>query len=220
MADMTTMSFMMPRSGRTVAGMTTTKLLAPALLTAAFALACAHGCDGGDDLDNPEAAPDLAGRYVSDCLPSPQADGSTQYLRLDFDIDDAAWKLDYVTHADDACATKLVTVHIEGPYELERPSTAVEGAWRPASASPPRRSAPRSTACATTSIRSTAAAPPTSPPASPRTCSRPAAPASASTPVPTALPTTTWSSATATTCSSAPARPTTTCAPPPSAPPR
>lgn len=119
----------MPCSGRTVAGMTTAKLLAPALLTAAFALACAHGCDSGDDLDNPEAAPDIAGRYVSDCLPSLQADGSTQYLRLDFDLDDAAWKLDYVTHADDACATKLVTVHIEGPYELERPSTAVEGAW-------------------------------------------------------------------------------------------
>ncbi|MDC0720432.1 hypothetical protein [Nannocystis bainbridge] len=108
--------------------MTTTKLLAPALLTAAFALACAHGCDG-DDTENPEAAPDIAGTWVGDCLPSPQADGSTQYLRLEFAITGDAWKLDYVTHADDACATKLATVHIEGPYALQQPSSAVEGAW-------------------------------------------------------------------------------------------
>ncbi len=140
-AGMTTMSFMMPCSGRTVAGMTTTKLLAPALLTAAFALACAHGGDGGDDPDNPEAAPRIAGRYVSDCSPSPQADGSTQYLRA------------RLRHRRRRVGARLRHPRRRrlrhqaghrphrGPYELERPSTAVEARGRPASASPPRRSA-------------------------------------------------------------------------------
>jgi hypothetical protein len=66
---------------------------------------------------------------VSDCTPSPQADGSTQYFRLDFDLTPTEWALDYVVHGDPACDVPLVTVHIEGPYALERPSDAVAGAW-------------------------------------------------------------------------------------------
>jgi hypothetical protein len=63
-------------------------------------------------------APELAGRYGSPCLPSPQADGSTQYNRLDFVLGEADWAVDFVVHADAACSTRLVTVHIDGPYEL------------------------------------------------------------------------------------------------------
>lgn len=81
---------------------------------------------GGEDAAAP---PSLAGRWVSDCLPSPQPDGSTQYFQLDFDLGASAWDLDYVVHADDACAVPLVTVSIAGPYALERPSDAVAGAW-------------------------------------------------------------------------------------------
>ncbi|MDC0672159.1 hypothetical protein [Nannocystis radixulma] len=120
---------MMPSSGRIVSGMTTTTLLSPALLASVFALACAHGCDQEGDPETAPDAPEIAGHWVSDCLPSPQADGTTQYLRLDFTIGDADWALDYVTHGDDACANKLVTVHIAGPYTLERESETVEGAW-------------------------------------------------------------------------------------------
>lgn len=74
-------------------------------------------------------APALAGSYSSACLPSPQADGSTQYLRLDFGLTETRWDLDYIVHADDACSVRLLTVAIAGPYSIERPSSVVEGAW-------------------------------------------------------------------------------------------
>lgn len=87
------------------------------------------GLDATAGGDAGEAPPSLAGRWVSDCVPSPQADGSTQYIQLDFDLTDTTWALDYVTHGDEACAVPLVTVSIAGPYELERPSASVDGAW-------------------------------------------------------------------------------------------
>jgi hypothetical protein len=80
---------------------------------------------GGDA----SAAPSLAGQWLSDCTPSPQADGSTQYFRLDFQLSASDWEVDYVVHADADCAVPLVTVAIAGPYELERPSSSVDGAW-------------------------------------------------------------------------------------------
>ncbi|MEZ4249557.1 MAG: hypothetical protein R3B99_15115 [Polyangiales bacterium] len=86
----------------------------------------ADATTGGEDAATP---PNVAGRWVSDCLPSPQADGSTQYFRLDFELTVDAWDLDYVVHADDACEIPLVTVNIVGPYAFERPSDAVAGAW-------------------------------------------------------------------------------------------
>lgn len=98
-----------------------------------FALACGSetasapdATSGGEDA---ATAPSLVGRWISDCTPSPQADGSTQYFRLDFDLDATDWTLDYVVHGDAACEVPLVTVHIEGPYALERPSESVAGAW-------------------------------------------------------------------------------------------
>lgn len=80
---------------------------------------------GGDA----SAPPALAGHWASDCTPSPQADGSTQYSVLDFDLTDTRWDLDYVVHGDAACTAPLLTVHIAGPYALERPSASVDGAW-------------------------------------------------------------------------------------------
>ena len=94
-------------------------------------------CGGSSSPDAPDAtsggdaaaAPSLAGRWVSDCTPSPQTDGSTQYFRLDFELTDARWDLDYVVHGDATCSSPLVTVAIAGSYELTRPSASVEGAW-------------------------------------------------------------------------------------------
>jgi len=106
--------------------MTIKNLLSNTILTTLLTLASASGCDSGDDS---EAAPDIAGRWLSDCMPSPQADGSTQYIRLDFALTDADWALDYVTHGDDACTSPLVTVAIAGSYTLEQPAAEVEGAW-------------------------------------------------------------------------------------------
>lgn len=69
-------------------------------------------------------APELAGRWLSACFAQP--DGT--HANLDFDLTPARWALDYRVHADEACETRLVTVHIEGPYVLEGPS-AVADAW-------------------------------------------------------------------------------------------
>lgn len=73
-------------------------------------------------------APSIEGRWASTCLSSPQQDGSTNYFDLDFDIGAERWALDYVVHGDPQCSSRLLTVHIEGPYELGEPSKAVEGA--------------------------------------------------------------------------------------------
>ena len=77
------------------------------------------------DATAPDATPDITGAWVSECLPA--ADGS--YFVLDFDIAQDSWDLDYVVYGDDACTTKLVTVHIDGPYELGDASAAVDGAY-------------------------------------------------------------------------------------------
>lgn len=98
--------------------MTTRSLLSIALMSL---LAC--------DPAAGDAAPDLAGRWRSDCLASPQADGSTNYIRLDFDLGAEDWRLDYVTHGDAACEAPLVTVAIAGTYALAAPSAVVDGAW-------------------------------------------------------------------------------------------
>jgi hypothetical protein len=98
-----------------------------------FVLACGSESPSAPDAttggEDAAAPPSLVGRWVSDCTPSPQADGSTQYFRLDFDLAATDWALDYVVHGDAACEVPLVTVHIEGPYALERPSNVVAGAW-------------------------------------------------------------------------------------------
>jgi hypothetical protein len=109
---------------------TNTHRLLLGLLLATSGAAC-RGTTAPTSPAAPEAAnsPQLAGGWRSDCLPSPQADGSQQSIRLDFKLTDSRWDLDYVTHGGDACATPLVTVHIAGPYTLERPSAQVEGAW-------------------------------------------------------------------------------------------
>ncbi len=103
-----------------------TLVLPLCLLSSLGSTGCGESATPGEDAGDP---PDLAGRWTSDCLPSPQADGSTQYFRLDFDLDPESWALDYVVHGDAACELPLVRVTIAGPYTLERPSPTVPGAW-------------------------------------------------------------------------------------------
>ena len=119
--------------------MHTRKWLRPVLLLAALSPSLA--CDGdadplGASTDEGDAGsetgdppPDLEGRWGSACVPSPQADGSTQYFDLELELGSSRWALDYGVHADDACSTPLATVFIEGPYSLTLPSAAVDGAW-------------------------------------------------------------------------------------------
>jgi len=91
-----------------------------------FGLSLTSACDGGGE---PAQDPDLAGRYLSDCLSAPQADGSTSYFVLDFDIADDAWAVDYTVFGDGTCQSPLFTVRIDGPYEIGAPSEIVDGAY-------------------------------------------------------------------------------------------
>lgn len=74
-------------------------------------------------------APDLAGRWKSACLASPQSDGTTQHTDLDFTIDASSWAVDYTVHGNETCTAPFVRVHIAGPYTLVAPSSQVPGAW-------------------------------------------------------------------------------------------
>lgn len=96
-------------------------------ITFTLGLAFTAGCDDGEPA--PAPALDLTGRYLSDCLSAPQADGSTSYFVLDFDITDDAWAVDYTVFGDAACQSPLLTVRIDGPYEIGAPSELVEGAY-------------------------------------------------------------------------------------------
>lgn len=71
------------------------------------------------------AAPELAGRWVSDCVKVSEQ----QIMKLDFRIAKDTWDLDYTTYADAACQTKFLTVHIEGPYEIGQASATAQGAF-------------------------------------------------------------------------------------------
>jgi hypothetical protein len=70
-------------------------------------------------------APDLAGRWKSACTPM----SASQWFVLDFDISRSTWAVDYAVFADSGCATKFLTVRIEGPYELGVASSTVPGAF-------------------------------------------------------------------------------------------
>lgn len=94
------------------------------LILTPMALATLVACGGTEP-----AAPGLSGDYRSDCLASPTADGGTQYNRLDFAITETTWALDYAVHGDAACASPLLTVHIEGPYEVGGPVEGLDAVY-------------------------------------------------------------------------------------------
>ena len=77
-----------------------------------------------------EPAPSVAGHWRSDCIPSPQADGSTLYAKLDLVGTGAdRWALDYTLHGDAACTVELVTISIDGTYAVDKASKTVPDAW-------------------------------------------------------------------------------------------
>lgn len=108
--------------------LTTTLLLAAALPLAACGGSQSKAPRTPDEQPAEPAGPAIAGQWQSACVPSPQPDGSTNYFRLDFDITADTWKLDYTVHGNAECSAPLLTVHIEGPYEIGQPSETVEGA--------------------------------------------------------------------------------------------
>ena len=89
-------------------------------------LAGLAGC-GGAPHSAPDAGPavDIAGHWQSACVDP----GSGKALRLGFDITGSTWQLAYESFDDVACATPMLTVHIDGPYAIVRPSPVVAGAF-------------------------------------------------------------------------------------------
>jgi hypothetical protein len=85
-----------------------------------------NACGANASNERPEpASPDISGRFLSPCTPSPQPDGSTSYFLLNFNLSETRWNLDYSVFGASSCAqeAKLLTVTIEGPYELTGPSS-------------------------------------------------------------------------------------------------
>ncbi len=72
------------------------------------------------------AAPAIEGTWSSPACES-TPDGSMHFTRT-FKIDKGAWAIDFSTYGDAACKEKMVTVDIDGPYKLEKPSPKVKGA--------------------------------------------------------------------------------------------
>jgi len=88
---------------------------------------CLAGCGAEETNSTPEPTPtaaDLVGKWKSACVDP----GNGQGFTLSFDLTEETWKLDYDSFADAVCATKNLTVHIEGAYRLGAASQAVTGA--------------------------------------------------------------------------------------------
>jgi len=74
------------------------------------------------------------GKWNSDCVGQPQADGTTQHLDLAFDISDDRWAMDYSTYGDDHEAifrfdSKTITPHVDGVAQALGSMGCGRGAW-------------------------------------------------------------------------------------------
>lgn len=96
------------------------------------ALACAAvtlAACGGTSTQEETMGPVIIGVWESPCMAQAQADGSTLYAKLVFDITADIWAIDYSTFGDDGCGSSLMTVNITGPYVIGAPSEVVDGAY-------------------------------------------------------------------------------------------
>jgi hypothetical protein len=90
----------------------------------------ALGCPGTQVKNSaPPPVPALAGAWESACLPMVNADDTDGWARVVVGITPTLWAMDRHLFADDACSAATGTVHIDGGYALEEPSTVVPGAW-------------------------------------------------------------------------------------------
>jgi hypothetical protein len=104
-----------------------------AAIAIAAVVVIASACPGGQQKPDPALTaptpPALVGAWASSCFAVHNADGTDGFAKMDFNIQPATWALDLVFFAAEACATPLGTVHIDGPWVLERPSSILPGAF-------------------------------------------------------------------------------------------
>jgi hypothetical protein len=77
----------------------------------------------------PPPPPALQGAWQSDCLPIKNADDTDGSARLVYGVTPSLWALDALLFGDEACGVPVGTIHSDGGWGLERPSTMVPGAW-------------------------------------------------------------------------------------------
>lgn len=73
----------------------------------------------------------LQGTWASPaCESVPDGKGGSMSFKRTFKFAKSTWAIDFSTYGDPACSAdkKMVTVDIDGPYKLEKPSAAVPGA--------------------------------------------------------------------------------------------
>jgi len=85
------------------------------LVAAVVAIASVAACPGAqkiaDKLPDGPPAPVIHGKFANEvCLAAPNADGTTSYLTLNFDITPSAWAGDVVMYGEETCTTKQGTI--------------------------------------------------------------------------------------------------------------
>ena len=104
-------------------------VVVPAVVVAVFAAACPGDQKRPDPHTIPLAPPALAGGWASACFAVQNADGTDGFAKMDLDVQPSTWALDLSFYGDDACAARTGTVHVDGPWTLEQPSTTLPGAF-------------------------------------------------------------------------------------------
>jgi len=100
------------------------------LLLPVVAVVGALGCPGSQvKKAPPPPVPALAGSWQSSCMPMVNADDTDGWVRVVVGITPTLWAMDRRLFADDACTAATGTLHTDGGYALEAPSTVVAGAW-------------------------------------------------------------------------------------------
>jgi hypothetical protein len=91
------------------------------------------GCPGAQVTPPPPPPsappPVVEGAWQSDCFPITNADDTEGSARIVYGLTPSLWGLDTLLYGDDVCASMVGTIHSDGGWGLERPSTAVPGAW-------------------------------------------------------------------------------------------
>jgi hypothetical protein len=93
------------------------------------ALMALTACPGAQVKTTPAVPPPLQGAWQSDCLPIKNADDTDGSARLTWGLTPSLWALDTQLFGDDACAMPVGTIHSDGGWGLEGPSSAVPGAF-------------------------------------------------------------------------------------------
>ncbi len=75
------------------------------------------------------APPTLSGAWQTECFAVHNADDTDGSARIVHGFTDSLWSTDTSLFADVACADPTATLHVDGGYVLEAPSTSMTGAW-------------------------------------------------------------------------------------------